>query len=238
MKELLAKATPLRSGDQLAGVAAGSAEERVAAQMALADLPLKEFLSEPLTAYETDEVTRLIFDSHNGQAFREVSHLTMGEFREWLLDDGCNGATLAKLAPGLLPEMAAAVSKIMRQQDLIQVARKIRVTTRFRTTVGLPGRLSTRLQPNHPADDPRAIAAGMIDGLMLGSGDAVIGINPASDNPEEYEETAGVDRYRPAALCHSRAELRFSACDHADGGDWGGRAGGSGFSIDRRNGSN
>jgi len=184
LKALLAKATPLRSGDQLANLAASSAEERIAAQMALADVALKEFLYAPLIPYEADEVTRLIFDTHDAEAFAPVSHLTVGEFRDWLLSHQADGATLAKLAPGLMPEHVAAVSKIMREQDLIQVARKIRVVTRFRTTVGLAGTLATRLQPNHPADDPHAITASIIDGLMLESGDAVIGINPATDNPE------------------------------------------------------
>jgi ethanolamine ammonia-lyase large subunit len=184
LKTLLAKASPARSGDELAGIAAESAEERVAAQMALADLPLSAFLAEPLIPYEADEVTRLIFDTVDAAAFGSVSSKTVGEFRDWLLDDGATVEVLRALAPGLIPEMAAAVSKLMRAQDLIQVSRKIRVVTRFRTTVGLSGRLSTRLQPNHPSDDPTAIAASIIDGLSLGSGDAVIGINPASDNPE------------------------------------------------------
>jgi ethanolamine ammonia-lyase large subunit len=197
LKTLLAKATPLRSGDQLAGIAAQTAEERVAAQMALADVPLKQFLSEPLIPYETDDVTRLIFDSQDQQALGPISQLTVGEFRDWLLDNAVNGETLARIAPALIPEHAAAVSKLMRQQDLIKVARKIRVVSRFRTTVGLPGRLSTRLQPNHPADDPRAIAASIIDGLMLGSGDAVIGINPVSDNPDTVQNLLDlVDRIR------------------------------------------
>jgi ethanolamine ammonia-lyase large subunit len=182
LKTLLAKATPARSGDELAGIAAGSAEERVAAQMILADLPLAAFLNEPLIPYESDEVTRLIFDTHDTSAFAPIAHLTVGEFRDWLLSECTTGDTLRALAPGLMPEMAAAVSKIMRAQDLIGVASKIRVVTRFRNTLGLAGRLSTRLQPNHPTDDPRGIAASIIDGLMLGSGDAVIGVNPASDN--------------------------------------------------------
>jgi ethanolamine ammonia-lyase large subunit len=188
LKTLLAKATPLKSGDELSGVAAATAEERVAAQITLADLPLKRFLEEPLASYETDEVTRLIFDSHDQPAFDEIRHLTVGEFRDWLLDGAADGATLARIAPGVLPEQAAAVSKLMRQQDLVKVASKIRVVTRFRTTVGLPGRLATRLQPNHPTDDTRGIAASIIDGLMLGSGDAVIGINPASDNPQTVKK--------------------------------------------------
>ncbi|MGA7409919.1 MAG: ethanolamine ammonia-lyase subunit EutB [Bryobacteraceae bacterium] len=184
LRTLLARATPLRSGDELAGVAAESAEERVAAQMALADLPLKAFLEEPLIPYESDEVTRLIFDRHNSAAFAPISHLTVGELRNWLLSEAATGEVLETLQPGLMPEMAAAVSKIMRLQDLVTVAAKIRVVTRFRTTIGLAGRLSTRLQPNHPTDDPRGIAASIVDGLMLGSGDAVIGINPVSDSVE------------------------------------------------------
>ena len=188
LKTLLAKATPKRSGDELAGVAAQSAEERVAAQIALADVPLKQFLHEPLTPYKTDEVTRLIFDTHDERAFAEISHLTVGAFRDWLLDGCTDGATLARIAPGVMPEQSAAVSKLMRQQDLVKVSSKINVVTRFRTTVGLPGRLATRLQPNHPSDDARGIAASIIDGLMLGSGDAVIGINPASDNPETVKQ--------------------------------------------------
>jgi ethanolamine ammonia-lyase large subunit len=188
LKTLLAKATPLKSGDELAGVAAISAEERVAAQMALADVPLKRFLEEPLTPYESDEVTRLILDSHDARAFSEIGHLTVGEFRDWLLDGAVDGETLARISPGVIPEQAAAVSKLMRLQDLVKVACKIRVVTRFRTTVGLPGRMATRLQPNHPADDPRGIAASIVDGLMLGSGDAVIGINPATDNPQTVKK--------------------------------------------------
>jgi ethanolamine ammonia-lyase large subunit len=184
LKALLAKASPARSGDDLAGISAGTAEERVAAQMALADLPLKTFLSDHLIPYASDEVTRLIVDSHDPDAFAPVSHLTVGELRDWLLTNEASGEVLAKLAPGLMPEMAAAVSKLMRVQDLIAVAAKIRVVTRFRTTVGLPQRLSTRLQPNHPTDDPAGIAASILDGLMLESGDAVIGINPASDSVE------------------------------------------------------
>ena len=187
LKALLAKATPLRSGDELAGIAAGSAEERVAAQMALADTPLKTFLSELVIPYEEDEVSRLIVDRHEAAAFLPVAHLTVGEFRDWLLGDDASPAALAALAPGLTPEMTAAVAKIMRLQDLVIVAAKIRVVTRFRNTIGLAGRLSTRLQPNHPADDPMAIAAAIVDGLTYGSGDAVIGINPVSDNLQSVE---------------------------------------------------
>jgi ethanolamine ammonia-lyase large subunit len=182
LKDLMAKATPARSGDLLAGVAAESAEERAVAQMALAALPLATFLSVALVPYEDDEITRLIIDSHDAAAFAPVSHLTVGDFRNWLLGDEVDGAVLADLAPGITPEMAAAVSKIMRNQDLILVAQKCRVVTRFRNTIGLAGRMSTRLQPNHPTDDPSGIAASLLDGLLYGSGDAVIGINPATDN--------------------------------------------------------
>jgi ethanolamine ammonia-lyase large subunit len=183
LRDLLAKASPLRSGDQLAGIVATTQEERVAARFALADLPLTTFLSEAIVPYESDEVTRLILDTHHREAFAPISSLTVGQFRDWLLSPAASTESLAALAPGTTPEMAAAVSKLMQAQDLIAVAQKIRVVTRFRTTVGLPGRLSTRLQPNHPTDDPAGIAASIIDGLSLGSGDAVIGINPATDNP-------------------------------------------------------
>ena len=183
LADLLAKATPARSGDQLAGIAATSAQQRIAAQLALADLPLTTFLHHPLVPYESDEVTRLIFDTHNPAAFAPIASFTVGQLRDWLLSDQATPDRITALAPGLTPEMAAAVSKLMRLQDLVLAARKISVVTRFRTTVGLPGRLSTRLQPNHPTDDPASIAATILDGLLLGSGDAVIGINPVSDNP-------------------------------------------------------
>jgi ethanolamine ammonia-lyase large subunit len=182
LKELLAKATVARSGDELAGLAAQSSVERVAARIVLADLPLSEFLEEPLIPYAEDEVSRLIFDQQDATAFTPVSHLTVGGFRDWLLSEGATADTLRALSPGLMPEMVAAVSKLMRVQDLIAVARKIEVVTQFRTTVGLRGRLSTRLQPNHPTDDPMGIAAAIVDGLLLGSGDAVIGINPVADD--------------------------------------------------------
>jgi len=182
LRTLMARASPLRSGDQLAGIAAETAEERVAAQMALADVPLRDFLASALIPYEQDEVTRLIIDSHDARAFAPVGHLTVGGFRDWLLAYEQTAEVLAPLAPGLTPEMVAAVSKVMRVQDLVLVGRKCRVVTRFRNTLGLPGRLATRLQPNHPTDDPRGIAASIVDGLLYGSGDAVIGINPATDN--------------------------------------------------------
>jgi len=187
LKTLLAKASPLRSADELAGIAAASEEERAVAQWLLADLPLTEFLQEPLIPPEQDEVSKLIAESHDRIAFAPISSLTVGGFREWLLDDATADADIAAIRFGLTPEMAAAVSKIMRNQDLIAVARRCTVTTRFRNTIGLPGRISTRLQPNHPTDDPKGIAASVLDGLLYGSGDAVIGINPATDSPKNVE---------------------------------------------------
>ena len=184
LRNLMAKASPSRSGDYLAGVAADNNRERVAAQWVLADVPLKQFLNEALVPYEQDEITRLIIDEHDSVAFAAVSHLTVGDFRNWLLSDQADTETLTALAPGLTPEMVAAVSKIMRLQDLILVAKKCRVITRFRGTIGLENRLSTRLQPNHPTDNPAGVAASLLDGLLYGCGDAVIGINPASDNLE------------------------------------------------------
>lgn len=182
LKDLMAKASPARSGDFLAEIAALNDGERVAAQMALADLPLSHFLQEMLIPYEADEVTRLIVDTHDKQAFAAVSHLTVGGFRDWLLSEAADEQSLRALAPGLTPEMVAAVSKIMRVQDLVLVAQKIRVVTKFRGTLGLRGRLSTRLQPNHPTDEPAGIAASILDGLLFGNGDAMIGINPATDS--------------------------------------------------------
>ncbi|KQQ63489.1 ethanolamine ammonia-lyase [Pseudomonas sp. Leaf129] len=188
LRQLMAKASPARSGDYLAEIAASSDAERAAAQMALAEVPLKRFLDEALIPYEEDEVTRLIVDTHDAQAFAAVSHLTVGGFRDWLLGDAASETSLRALAPGITPEMAAAVSKIMRVQDLVLVAQKIRVVTRFRNTVGLRGRMSTRLQPNHPTDDPAGIAASVLDGLLYGNGDAMIGINPASDSLSAISE--------------------------------------------------
>jgi ethanolamine ammonia-lyase large subunit len=183
LRELLARATPPRSGDRLAGVAAESAEQMIAARMALADVPLKQFLNEAVIPYEDDEVTRLIFDTHDAQAFASISSLTVGGFRDWLLSDTATGETLNKVSRGITPEMAAGVSKLMRNQDLILVAKKCAVTTAFRNTIGLRGRMGVRLQPNHPFDDAKGITASILDGILLGSGDACIGINPASDDP-------------------------------------------------------
>ena len=188
LKDLMAKATPLRSGDQLAGIAATSMEEHVAAQMCLADVPLRRFLEEQLIDYDKDEVTRLVVDTHDADAFMPISHLTVGDFRNWILNDHTTSEMLSEVAPGITPEMAAAVSKIMRNQDLMLGAKKCRVVTKFRNTIGLPGRLSARLQPNNPVDDLKGIAASLIDGLMYGCGDACIGINPASDSVPQLTE--------------------------------------------------
>jgi ethanolamine ammonia-lyase large subunit len=199
--DLLARATPPRSGDVLAGCAAENDAERAAARWALADVPLRTFLNEHVVPPETDDVTRLILDSHDPVAFHEVAHLTVGGFREWLLEAASapgGAATLGRVAPGLTPEMVAAVSKLMRNQDLIAVAAATRVVTAFRTTLGLPGRLATRLQPNHPTDDPGGVAAVVLDGLLMGCGDAVIGINPASDDPRSV-----------AALLHLLDDVRL-----------------------------
>ena len=183
LRDLLAKATPPRSGDRLAGVAADSAQQMIAARMALSNVPLKQFLSETVVPYEDDEVTRLIVDSHDAAGFAAISSLTVGGFRDWLLSDAATSAVLKQISRGITPEMAAAVSKLMRNQDLILVAKKCAVTTAFRNTIGLKGRMSVRLQPNHPFDDAKGITASILDGILLGSGDACIGINPASDDP-------------------------------------------------------
>jgi ethanolamine ammonia-lyase large subunit len=182
LKDLLAKASPARSGDELAQIAAQSDEQRMAARVRLAELPLTALLEEPVIPYEDDEVTRLIVDTHDRDAFHEIASCTVGDFRDWLLLESTDTEALTRVARGVTPEMAAAVSKLMRNQDLIAVSRKCRVVTRFRNTIGLEKRLAVRLQPNHPTDDARGIAASIIDGLLYGAGDAVIGINPSSDN--------------------------------------------------------
>ena len=207
LKELLAKASPLKSGDLLAGVAAATEEERVLAQMTLAEVPLRRFLNDCVIAYEEDEITRLIIDSHDATAFAPIAGFTVGEFRDWLLTDAADTKTLAGIAPGVTPEMAAAVTKLMRLQDLILVAGKCRVISAFRNTIGLPGTFSVRLQPNHPTDDLRGIAASTLDGLCYGCGDAVIGVNPATDSLDTVcrivEMLAGlIDRYAiPTQSC-------------------------------------
>jgi ethanolamine ammonia-lyase large subunit len=207
LRKLLALASPKRSGDELAGIAASTAEERVRAQMRLADVPLRAFLNDPIIPYEQDEVTRLICDAHDAAAFSPVSHLTVGEFRDWLLSEQATSERLSALTAGLTPEMVAAASKLMRLQDLVSVARKRSVVTRFRSTIGLPGRLATRLQPNHPTDDLKGIAASTLDGLRYANGDAVIGVNPATDNVSTVENILRMldqfrERYRiPTQVC-------------------------------------
>ena len=217
LKDVMARASPPRSGDDLAGISARSAQERVAARLVLADLPLSRFLEEPLVPYDEDEVTRLVVDGHDAAAFAPVRDLTVGQFREWLLSYETDAPRLAALAPGLTPEMVAAVSKLMRNQDLVLAARKCRVTTRFRGTIGLPGRLSVRLQPNHPTDDPAGIAASVVDGLLQGCGDACIGVNPATDSPASMERLVRqlaelVDRFeiptQTCVLAHVTTALR------------------------------
>jgi ethanolamine ammonia-lyase large subunit len=207
LKMLMAKASPPRSGDVLAGVAARSAAECAAAKMALAEVPLKRFLTELVIPYESDDVTRLIIDTHDAGAFATISHLTVGGFRDWLLSDAASTEKLAAITPGVTPEMAAAVSKIMRNQDLVLAARKVTVITKFRDTIGLPGRMSARLQPNHPTDDKKGIAASIVDGLMYGCGDAVIGINPATDNV-----TAITDLLNMLDEVISRFEIPTQSC--------------------------
>ncbi len=207
LKTLLAHASPLRSGDVLAGVAAETEQQRVRAQMALAEVPLTRFLSEVVVPYEDDEVTRLIIDSHDAQAFAPVRHLTVGGFRDWLLSPQADASTLSALATGLTPEMVAAVSKLMRVQDLVLVASKCRVVSKFRNTLGLAGRFATRIQPNHPTDDPRGILASTIDGLLLGAGDAVIGVNPVAEDVGSVSTILHLlDRFRaqyeiPTQIC-------------------------------------
>lgn len=188
LKVLLAKASPIRSGDQLAGIAATSLTENIAAKMILADTPLKTFVQEEIISYEKDEVTRLIMDQHHQEKFSAISHFTVGDLREFLLEEETNGLKISQIRDGLTAEMVSAVSKIMTNKELILVASKMRVITKFRNTIGLPGHFSTRLQPNHPTDDAQGIGAVILEGLLYGIGDAVIGINPASDNPESVEK--------------------------------------------------
>jgi len=185
VKDLLAKASPHRSGDALAGLAADGPIERLAAQSCLADVPLKAFLDDVLEV-DGDAVSALIAAQHDPSALAPVASLTVGELRDWLLDPATSGADIKALKWGLTPEMVAAVSKIMRPQDLIAVSAKIEIVTRFRSTIGLKGRLSTRNQPNHPTDDSRGIALSALDGLLMGAGDAVIGVNPATDSVPDY----------------------------------------------------
>ncbi|MDR6976468.1 ethanolamine ammonia-lyase large subunit [Streptomyces sp. 3330] len=216
LARLLAAASPERSGDRLAGLAARDARRRVAARWALSEVPLTDFLTRPLIPYEDDDVTRLILDGHDPAAFAPVASMTVGELREWLLSEAADAVSLAALAPGLTPETVAAVSKLMGNADLVAVARKVRVVTAFRSTIGLPGRLATRLQPNHPTDDPAGVAAALLDGLLLGSGDAVIGVNPATDSPKAVRDLLElldevIGRYaiptQSCVLCHVTTSL-------------------------------
>ena len=220
LKSLLAKASPPRAGDRLAGIAAVTAEENIAAKLALADVPLSEILAQPLIPYEDDEVTRLILDTHDVRAFAPISSMTVGGFREFLLSHDTNAMVLARLAPAVTPEMAAAVCKLMRNQDLILAAHKCQVTTAFRNTIGLPGTMAVRLQPNHPTDEVAGIVASIADGLMYGCGDAVIGINPATDQPARIEELLRllddfIQRYaiptQGCVLCHVSTTLDLMA---------------------------
>ena len=225
LKDLLAKASPLRSGDQLAGIAAETDAQRAAAQITLADVPLTVFLEEQVVPYETDEVTRLIIDTHDKTAFKAVAHLTVGGFRDWLLSDHATTEALTKLAPGLTPEMVAAVSKIMRVQDLVMVAKKCRVVTKFRNTIGLEGRMATRLQPNHPTDDAAGIAASIVDGLLYGNGDAVIGINPATDSIGQVTTLVEMLGRHHQPLRNPDAVVHPHSCHDDDRGDQSGGAG-------------
>ena len=188
VKEVLAKANPPKSGDDLAGISARDAVERVAARAVLANLTLRDLREHPVVPYEQDELTRLVEDELDEQAFRAVAHLTVGQFREWLLDIETSGPTLRAVAPGLTPEMAAAASKLMSNFDLMTVGAKCQVVVRANSTLGLPGRLSSRCQPNHPTDDVEGILASAREGLAYGCGDAVIGINPATDTAESTAE--------------------------------------------------
>lgn len=186
LKDVMACASPYRSGDVLAGIAATSNERRIAARFVLADLPLTTFLEDVVIDPEHDDVSRLILSQHDPVAFALVRSMTVGEFRDWLLSDAAESAALSALAWGLTPEMAAATSKLMRNIDLLLVSAKCRVETKFRTTIGMSGCLASRLQPNHPTDESKGIFASLIDGLLYGVGDAVVGLNPATDNLASY----------------------------------------------------
>jgi ethanolamine ammonia-lyase large subunit len=184
LADLFAKANEEKSGDQLAGVAAGRERERVAAKRQLADLPLDEILRNPVIDPDEDDVSRLILESHDRRAFERIRSMTVGEFRESILDDATTEAELKALQPGILPEMAAAAAKIMSNKDLILAAAKIRNVTRCRNTMGERNVLGIRVQPNHPVDDVGGILLAAFEGLLYGCGDAVIGVNPASDSVE------------------------------------------------------
>ena len=218
LRVLMAKASPYRSGDALAGVCAESYQERIAAQICLADVPLKNFLSEALVPYEKDEVTRLIIDTHDTAAFETISSFTVGEFRNWLLSDDATEELIVQIKKGIMPEMAAAVSKIMRNQDLVLVAQKCRVVTRFRNTIGLQGRFSTRLQPNHPTDDLMGIAASVIDGLMYGSG-CSDRYQPGIGSPGESTGAAAYVEFTYRQIPDPNAVVRVESCYHNHSAD-------------------
>src|SRR5712672_4065897 len=184
LADLFAKANEEKSGDQLAGLAARSEQERVAAKFALADLPLQEIVANPLIPPDEDDVSRLILETHDHDKFSTIKSMTVGEFREFILNDETDETTLKRLHWAITPEIAAAVTKLMSNKDLVLAANKIRVITRCRNTMGERGVLGIRLQPNHPADDPAGILLAAFDGLLYGCGDAVIGVNPATDAVE------------------------------------------------------
>src|SRR6202142_1015958 len=192
LRELFAKANEEKSGDQLAGVAARSERERVAAKRQLADLPLAAIIQQPLIDPDQDDVSRLIAETFDEEAFRPIKSLTVGEFREFILDDAAAAAGLKSLQWAITPEIAAAVAKIMSNKDLILAAAKIRNITRCRNTMGEPGVLGIRIQPNHPADDVGGILLSAFEGLLYGCGDAVIGVNPATDSVDPPRPVLGL----------------------------------------------
>lgn len=184
VKEVLAKANEEKSGDKLAGVSATSAEERVAAKVVLSNFLLSDLRNNPVVPYEQDEVTRIIQDDINEKIYGEIKNWTVSDLREWILDDNTTSVDIRRISRGLTSEMIAAVVKLMSNMDLICGAKKIRVTAHCNTTIGEPGTLSARLQPNHPTDDPDGIVASLMEGLTFGIGDAVLGLNPVDDSVE------------------------------------------------------
>jgi ethanolamine ammonia-lyase large subunit len=185
VKQVLAKANEEKTGDKLAGLAAESAQERIAAKVVLSAMTLADLRENPAVPYELDEVTRIIQDDVNEKVYEKIRNWTVAEFREWLLDENTTSAHIRKISRGLTSEMVAAVAKLMSNLDLIYCANKMPVTAHCNTTIGLPGTLSCRLQPNHTTDDPDGITASTLEGLSFGAGDAVIGLNPVTDSPEQ-----------------------------------------------------
>ena len=194
VREVMAKANEEKSGDRLAGIAAENAEERVAAKVVLANLTLGDLRNSPAVPYETDEVTRIIQDDVNEKIYAQIRNWTVSELREWILDEKNDGAAIRRISRGLTSEMVAAVAKLMSNMDLIYAARKLRVTATCNTTIGEPGTLSARLQPNHPTDDPDGIMASLLEGLTFGAGDAVLGLNPVDDSVESVRRV--LDRFQ------------------------------------------